>query len=115
MGYASYNRGSSTISRQIDMEQHDPLFDVIDSLNSTKKIRTKFDIIGMERKFFQPFKIGKISFGNNGWWFEDASKVGGFGYHYKTIREVLASWDIMVTGIDVTGKTPIYYTENINE
>jgi hypothetical protein len=37
MGYASYNRGSSTISRQIDMEQHDPLFDVIDSLNSTKK------------------------------------------------------------------------------
>lgn len=116
MGYASYNRGSKVISNQIDAEKRNYLFDVMDSLNSTKKIETARERFGIKVNFPQPFKTGKISFGNNGWWFEDASKIGGFGYHYNTVREVLANWDIMIVSIDMLNKIndmPVYYTENI--
>lgn len=86
MGVAAYNRGTQVIRRQTDSDMRDPVFILMDELNSLPK----------DPGARKPFQAVELDRGNGGWWI--ACPVSGFGYWYKTLRKAVRAWDVVVTG-----------------
>jgi hypothetical protein len=90
MGVASYARGNAVISRQCAERDRNPAYLMMDELNALAKYPGSS----------APFGPVNLVQGNGGWWAE--CPVTGFGYWYKTLREAVRNWRIIVTGYDET-------------
>lgn len=88
MGIAAYNRGSATITRQIDAEMRPVEFEIIERLNALPKYA---DAV-------KPF--GPIQFvsGNKGVW--AVCPRTGFGFWYRTLPEAIRRWRVQVVAFD---------------
>lgn len=93
MGHAAYQRGSVLISRLIDEDRRDSIFEMLAHLNVLPKLE------GAK----VPFGPIRFVFGNGVWWAE--CPTTGFGYHYPTLREAVRSWKVTITGYDATDNT----------
>lgn len=88
MGVAAYNRGSVCIAQQAKIEVRPVEFEMMDRLNSVVKVP------GAQT----PFGPTRIAQGNGGFWLY--CPVKGYGYWYKTLVEIMRSWNISITGFD---------------
>lgn len=93
MGVAAYNRGSANISRFIEREHadlHPVEFEIMDNLNAMTK----------DAGALAPFGPVVFSFERGLCW--ASCPVSGFGYHYRSLREAVRAWRVVVTGCDVS-------------
>ena len=90
MSVAAYNRGSKAISDQIAREARSPEWDVMGSLNATRRHADA-------RMPWGPIHFVK---GHGGWWAECPKR--GFGYHYPTLRAAIAAFHVTIVSYDAT-------------
>lgn len=88
MGIAAYNRGTKRIQADIDTTQRPREFVMMDMLNAIPKLE----------KAPKPFGPIHFVFSHGGWWAE--CPVTGFGYHYRTLREAVRSFRVVISRCD---------------
>jgi len=90
MGVAAYNRGSACIRKSISAGRRPVEFEFIEELNSLPKYEDAGNPLG---------DINFV-FSRGVWWAE--CPLTGFGYFYKTLREAVKRWKVVITGFNGT-------------
>ncbi len=114
MGSAAYRRGSETIAKQIarDFPCQPKAFAIMDKINSMPKLKgdMRTQILGAKHIPFAK-KIA-IEFSRGVWWMMDSENMyEGHSRWYKSLEDLICSWDIYLTGYDET--TGIWTAEPI--
>lgn len=118
MGIAAYNRGSQVIAKQInrDYPKKNVAFEIMDRINALPKFKHGTLSREILDSKIVPFSDKVTIFYDkqqNVWWILDPVKLfDGFGYFYKSLEDLIRSWDIYLTGYDETLNH--WYAEAIN-
>lgn len=89
MGAVAYNRGTQSISAQIDAEARPVEFAVMERLNGLEK----YTDAG------KPFGPIQFVWDYRGFWVAECPKTG-FGFFYATLAEAVKRWRVTIVGFD---------------
>ena len=87
MGAAAYHRGSRSLSRQMDAEQRPVEFVLMDELNALPKYPDAGRPFGPVQVFYAPQGV---------WWIQ--CPTTGYGFWYRSLRELVKRWQITIIG-----------------
>lgn len=107
MGIAAYNRGSRVIANQITRDKpFHSAFSIMDRINALPKFKGNYRTQLLDMKH-QPFSDEVIIEYDRGvWWMMDPVKLhDGFSYFYRTLEDLIRSWDIYLVGYNETNNT----------
>lgn len=86
MGIAAYNRASSVIRLRISQDDRPVAFQMMEDFNNLEK----YDDAGA------PFGDLIFTFSRGVWWVNAASHPDGYGYYYKSLREAIKRWKVVI-------------------
>lgn len=101
MGIAAYNRGSKVISTQIqrDAKFTCAAFEIMDRINALPKFGD------CPNKRHPLIKVMCAQYDRGVWWFMDPDNMHeGYSLWYKSLEDLVRSWDVYLTGYDETTK-----------